>query len=51
VVNRAYQEHLYQTLGEKYGAQGAHLDRIVDEANAEMESLQGRIKGKWETSA
>ncbi|KAL9945091.1 hypothetical protein ACHAP0_000037 [Verticillium nonalfalfae] len=39
-----YQKYLEKTLTDKYKALDMHLDKTVNEANAEIESIQGQLK-------
>ncbi|RXG49736.1 hypothetical protein VDGE_00389 [Verticillium dahliae] len=39
-----YQKYLEKTLTDKYKALDMHLDKTVNEANAEIESIQGQLR-------
>ena len=41
-----YQEYLYKTLSEKYSTLSMRLDKTVNDANTEIDSLHRTISGK-----
>ncbi|TQV93023.1 NEDD8-activating enzyme E1 regulatory subunit [Cordyceps javanica] len=43
--NIYYQQYLYKTLTEKYSALNSRLEQTVNEANAQIETLQRKISG------
>lgn len=46
-----YQEYLAKTLTDKYGNLNVQVDKIVNDANAELELLHQRLAGKWNIQA
>lgn len=44
-IASVYQKYLEKTLTDKYKALDMHLDKTVNEANAEIESIQGQLRG------
>jgi hypothetical protein len=45
-MNSVYQQYLYKNLSERYASQNMQLDKIVNDANAEIESLQVKLGSK-----
>ncbi|KAF3350515.1 Rhamnolipids biosynthesis 3-oxoacyl-[acyl-carrier-protein] reductase [Verticillium dahliae VDG2] len=43
-IASVYQKYLEKTLTDKYKALDMHLDKTVNEANAEIESIQGQLR-------
>ena len=40
-----YQEYLARTLTDKYGNLSVQMDKIINDANSELESLQHKLDG------
>lgn len=40
-----YQQYLYKTLTEKYSSLTLQVDKLVGEANSEIDNLHQKIKG------
>lgn len=43
-----YQEHLGRTLTEKYSTLSAHLDKVINEANSHITTLQTTVSSKFQ---
>ena len=41
-----YQEYLCKNLTEKYGHINSQLDKVVNEANTQLQNLQNKIQGE-----
>lgn len=44
----AYQEHLGKTLTEKYSTLSVHLDKVINEANSHITTLQTRVSSVFQ---
>lgn len=42
-----HQEYLAKTLTEKYTNLNNNYDKVINEANAEVDSLNQKLAGKW----
>lgn len=42
-----YQEYLAKTLADKYGNLNVQVDKIVNDANAELQMLHQKLAGEW----
>lgn len=42
-----YQEYLAKTLKDKYGSLNIQVDKIVNDANAELEILHQKLAGEY----
>ena len=45
-VASVYQEYLAKTLTDKYGNLSVQMDKIINEANTELDSLTQKLAGK-----
>ena len=45
-VASVYQEYLAKTLTDKYGNLSVQMDKIINEANTELDSLNQKLAGK-----
>jgi regulator of replication initiation timing len=41
---RVYQNHMYRTLSDRFSVLNVKLEKVVNEANSEIEALQTRVK-------
>lgn len=44
-THSVYQEYLARTLTDKYGNLSVQMDKIINDANSELESLQHKLDG------
>ena len=45
ILGSVYQEYLAKTLTDKYGNLSVQMDRIINDANTELETLNQRLAG------
>ena len=48
-IDSVYQEYLAKILTDKYGTLSVQMDKVINDANAEIENLHHKLEGRSQT--